>query len=121
MIWSAYHNKNHQIGNCYPGYPSWKLTTYPDFNTILETLPKRQLSAINQYLSKHPLFPNQCIPSDSCAKDLDVKVRSSRFHGVYNSGGGYCVMQKNESDQRDGLYVYWYSSRVSLELYKSGT
>ena len=103
MIWSAYHNKNHQIGNCYPGYPSAKLTTFQDYNTILKKLPKIELSAINQYLSKHPVFPNQCIPSDSCAKDLDVKVRSSRFHGVYNSGGYYCVMQKNESDQKDGL------------------
>jgi hypothetical protein len=64
VLWSAYKNTNQQATDICPGTTSYKFIKHTTFSSILETLPKRQLKALNQYLHKHPMFPLKCIPSE---------------------------------------------------------
>ena len=61
ILWSAYKNTNQQATDTHPGNTSFKFTKHTTFSSLLETVPKRYLTATNQYLHKHPLFPLKCI------------------------------------------------------------
>jgi hypothetical protein len=64
ILWSAYKNTNQKARDTHPGDTDFKFIKHTTFSDLLKTLPKRQLTALNQYLHQHPLFPLKSIPSE---------------------------------------------------------
>ena len=64
MLWSAFKNTNQQATDTHPDSAGYEFKKHTTFSALLETLPKRELTAANQYLHKHPMFPLKCIPDE---------------------------------------------------------
>ena len=56
---------------------------YDTLESLIATLPKVGVNAVNQFLSKHSLLPSDVFPSKKGILDTDAFVRSCTFIGPY--------------------------------------
>ena len=87
-------------------YTGYNLKTFPTQQSLLDTLPKRAIKVLNQWLEKHAILLPSVVPPKSTNIDYSFDINGSTFHGPFGDDSNWLQVEQKEKG-KPKFYVWW--------------
>ena len=106
MVRRAFQNKNQAQGSTAKfRNDCFVYKTFESEQALVDTLPKRAIDLVNQFVEKHPILLPSVIPSQHDNTNYYFDISDTIFHGPYVLN--HHVQIEMQQDDKPLFYVWW--------------